>query len=111
MLKIFEFFRQQLEKNKFKIIKSDWEWEKNSNAIFYFLFENKNLPEYAEIEGPPLTMKEHVGNFRRTHRKTYPKNGKIFASEKREFAKPEDLLRSLMKIQYVKEKCSLIRVV
>ena len=111
LLKVFEFLNQQLEKNDFKIIKTDWEWEKSNDAIFYFLFENKSLHKFTEVEGPPLSMKEHTENFRKTHRKTYSKNGKIFASEKREFTKPEELLKNLMKNQYVKEKCKSIRMV
>jgi len=55
-------------------------------------------------------MKMHVLNFKKTHKKTYAKKDRIFASEKREFAKPENLLRSLMKNQYVKEKCKSIRM-
>ena len=110
LLKIFEFLSQNLEKKSFKIIKSDWEWNKKDDAIFYFLLENKKLSSFIEIEGPLLSMKMHVLNFKKTHKKTYAKKDRIFASEKREFAKPENLLRSLMKNQYVKEKCKSIRM-
>jgi tRNA nucleotidyltransferase (CCA-adding enzyme) len=111
LLKIFEFFNQQLERNDFKIIKSGWEWKNGNDSIFYFLFGNKSLPKVVEIEGPPLSMKEHVENFKKRHKKNYSRNRKIFASEKREFAKPEELLKNLMKNQYVKEKCKSIRMV
>ena len=110
LLKIFEFLSHQLEKNGFKA-KSGWEWDKKNDAVLYFLMENKKLPKFVELEGPPLSMKDHVVNFKKSHKKTYSRNNKIFASEKREFTMPDGLLRILIKNQFVRDKCKSLSMV
>ncbi len=109
LLKIYEFLKEELQKHSFKILKTDWEWGKKSYAEFYFLFNKNSLPKTVEIEGPPLKIKQHVENFKKTHKKTRVKNGKIFALEQRKFLIPEDLLNNLIKHQFVKERCKSIK--
>ncbi len=104
LLKIYEFLMNELNKHNFKITKSAWEWDKKNDAIFYFLFDKKELPKAIEIEGPPLKIKQHVENFKKIHKKTFIKNNKIFATERRKFIKPEDLLKNTIKNQFVKER-------
>ena len=110
LMKIFEFLKQQLTKNDFKILKSGWEWNKNSNSLFYFLLDKSTLPKTIEIEGPPLEMKQHVDNFKKSHKKTFEKSGKIYAIDAREHVFPEDLLKELIKSQYSKERSKLIKL-
>src|SRR3989344_987946 len=40
LLKIYEFLNEKLQKHDFRIKKTDWEWYKKSDAVFYFLFDN-----------------------------------------------------------------------
>src|SRR3989338_6424479 len=63
LLKIYEFFKNELKKHDFKIIK-----------------------------------------------KTFVKNGKLFAAEKRKFTIPEELLKSIIKNQFVKERSKSIKI-
>jgi len=110
LLKIYEFSANELNKYNFKTLKAGWEWDKKNDAIFYFLFESKMLPKNIEIEGPPLKIEQHANNFKRMHKKIFVKNGKIYASEKRKFLVPEDLLTSLVKNQFVKERSKSIKI-
>lgn len=110
LMKIFEFFSQQLQKHDFKIIKSEWEWNKNSNSFFYFLFDKEPLPKTVEVEGPPIEMKQHVDNFRKIHKKTLEKNKKIYAVDKRKYIFPEDLLKELIKSDYSKERSKSLKL-
>lgn len=110
LLKIYDFLKQQLQKNDFKIIKTDWEWDKKNAASFYFLFSKKKLPKNEEIEGPPLRIKEHAENFKKMHKKTFVKSNKVFAVEKRKFVKPEDLLKNTIKSQFAKERSKSIKI-
>ncbi|MBI2557852.1 CCA tRNA nucleotidyltransferase [Candidatus Woesearchaeota archaeon] len=110
LLKIYEFIRDNLDKNGFKIIKTAWEWDKKSSAIFYFLFNKNPLPKIIEIEGPPLKLKHHVGHFKKMHRKTLIKSNKIYALEQRKFLLPENLLKSTIKNDSIKEKCKSINL-
>ena len=109
LLKVYEFLKEKLNKNDFKIIKTDWKWDKTGNAELYFLFEKKSFPKTVEIEGPPLEISNHVENFRKVHKKTYVKKGKIFAAEQRKHMNPEDLLSQLIKDEFAKERCKSIK--
>ena len=110
LLKIYEFLKEKLQKHDFKVLKTDWEWDKKSDAIFYFLFDKKPLPSNIEVEGPPLRIKQHVENFKKTHKKIFVKSGKIFSIEKRKFALPENLLKNIIKNQFVKERSKSIKI-
>ena len=110
LLKIYEFLNQQLEKHEFKALKAEWEWNKKDDAVFYFLFGKKSLPNIIEMEGPPLAIKNHVEHFKKTHKKTYVKSGKIFASEKRKFLVPENLLKDAIKNEFAKERSKSIKI-
>jgi len=110
LLKINEFLSRQLLNNDFKAIKSGWEWDRKSDAAFYFLFGKKPLPKTVEVEGPPTKIRQHLDNFKKIHRKTFVKNSRIFAVEKRKFAMPEDLLKYILKSQFVGEKSSSIKL-
>ncbi|MBI2656710.1 nucleotidyltransferase domain-containing protein [Candidatus Woesearchaeota archaeon] len=109
LLKVYEFSINELNKHDFKIIKKGWEWGKKNDAIFYFLFDKKELPKAIEIEGPPLKIKQHVENFKKIHKKTHIKNNKIFAAERRKFTKPEELLKNTIKSHFVKERVKSIQ--
>ena len=100
----------KLHKQEFKIIKTAWEWDKRNDALFYFLFDKKPLSKNVKIQGPPIKMKQHVDNFKKIHKKTFAKSGKIFASEQRKFTIPEDLLKIIIKNEFVKEKSASIKI-
>ncbi len=111
LLKIYEFLKKGFENHDFQVLKSDWEWDKKNDSIFYFSFrKNKKLPKLVEIEGPPMKIKNHADNFKRMHKKTFVKSGRIFAWEERKFLAPEDLSRQLVKNDFVRERCRGIKV-
>jgi tRNA nucleotidyltransferase (CCA-adding enzyme) len=110
LLKTYEFLIQQLQRKEFKIIKSGWSMKKHGSAEFYFLFGKKPLPKIMQIAGPPLKIENHVAHFKKIHKKTFTKSGKIFAVEKRKFMFPEDLLKSLLKSPYVRERTKSTRI-
>ncbi len=110
LLKIYEFLNSELEKRGFEAIKTDWEWDKQNDAAFYFLFYKKQLSKFIEIEGPPIKIRQHADNFKKMHKKTFIKNGKIFAIEERKFILPEDLLKDITKNTFVKERRKSIKL-
>ncbi|MBI2658903.1 nucleotidyltransferase domain-containing protein [Candidatus Woesearchaeota archaeon] len=110
LLKIYEFLNQKLLKHGFRIKKSDWEWGKKHDAAFYFIFDRKPLPKTAEIEGPPVKITSHVEHFKKLHKKTFMKNNRMYAAEQREFTKPIYLLKSIIKNQFVRERCKSIKI-
>lgn len=110
ILKVYEFLNAELKKHGFSIIKAGWEWDKKKDACFYFLLGKKLLPKTVEVEGPPIKIAQHVENFKKTHRKTTVKNNKVYALEKREFTKPINLLKNIIRNKFVKERVKSVRI-
>ncbi len=110
LLKIYEFLKEELKKHGFKIIKTDWEWDKKNDAIFYFLFDKKPLSKNIEIEGPPIKIKQHVEHFKKMHKKVFVKNNRLYAKDKRKYTLVEDFLKNLVKNQFVKERIKSITI-
>ena len=104
LMKVFEYIKKEFENHEFNIIRSDLEWDKNTSANLYFLFSKNPFGKNVEIEGPPLRLESHVKRFKGIHKKTFKRSGKIFALEQRRFVVPEDLLKEVIKNQYVRER-------
>ena len=110
ILKIKEYVESEAKKFDFKILWSDWELnEKNSRICI--AFEDKILGEKRILQGPPANMKEALIEFSRAHKKTFIKDGTIFAEEKREFVRPLPFLEDKIKREYVKEKCKSVQII
>lgn len=110
LLKTYEFLKSELNKHGFKIIKTGWEWGKNSDASFYFIFDKKLLPKTIKVEGPPVKIGQHAANFKKTHKRTFVKNGIIYSERKRKFLAPEELFKEIFKCRFVRERCKSINL-
>ena len=77
LLKFFDFFTRELERH-FSISKKDFKYNDKKKAEYYFKIKPKNLI----FNGPPVKMKIAVAEFKKAHKKTYIKAGKIYAKEK-----------------------------
>jgi len=63
LLKCFEYIKKKLEKEDFKVIDSNWCW--NKDALFWFNLETSELPPYKRHYGPPINKKENLENFKK----------------------------------------------
>jgi len=108
LVKALEFINKKLKKNDFKILNYGWQW--NKKALFHFIIKKEKLSDQIEREGPPLKAKQHVQNFRKKYKKTYTKANRIYAKVKREFKTPDELISSLKKEDYLKEKINSFRI-
>lgn len=104
LLKVFEWLRYNLSKNDFKIRDADWTWDKQESARFYFVIDSLPLPNTVILDGPPLKAKNHVEAFKKAHKKTFEKKGKMYAEEQRKYKDAQDLAADVIKEKYVKEK-------
>jgi tRNA nucleotidyltransferase (CCA-adding enzyme) len=109
LVKALEFINKKLIENDFEVFESGWDWGKK--VIFYFVLDRKLLSENIKKQGPPLKIKEHVKEFKKKHKRTFAKKGRIFALGKRKFRKPEELIKSLFRDDYLKEKIKNIEIV
>ncbi|MBW2980282.1 CCA tRNA nucleotidyltransferase [Candidatus Woesearchaeota archaeon] len=110
LVKSFEYMADKLLRNDFKILEKGWHWDKELKATIFFICDKKPLPNIKLHEGPALKQKFHVKRFKAKHKNTFTKGKKVFAKVKREFTKPEDLVKKLIKEPYIKEKVKQIRL-
>ena len=111
LLKSQEFLLNNLIQNGFKILRSGWEWDKKNDAVFYFLIDKKPLTLEIKVEGPPLKIKHHAERFRKLHKKTFEKSGKLWAIIRRKFILPEELVKSLLKNPFVAERIKSSKII
>src|SRR3989338_775315 len=108
LLKSYEFICSELKKNNFKLLNSGWEWDKNGDAYFYFIFSGSSLSKTYEVTGPPSKMEEHARNFRKKHKKTFIRAGHLVGVERRKYLKPEQFLKYVLSLEFVRERTSSI---
>ncbi len=109
LVKALDFINKKLIESEFKVLEHGWDWGKR--VVFYFVVDEKVLSEKVEKIGPPLRAKEHVAVFKKKHKKNFVKGGRIFALDKRKYRKAEDLVKSLFKDGYLKNKIKSIKIV
>ena len=109
MLKAFHFIEQNLISHGFKVVESDMLWHAKTSSLFYYVIENDKLPKAIELSGPPLKVKYHVALFKKAHKKTFIKNKRIFAVEKRKFTNSKELMKNIIKTPNVKDNVKNIK--
>jgi tRNA nucleotidyltransferase (CCA-adding enzyme) len=111
LVKVFEFIAAKLAKNDFKLIDKGWDWNKELDGIIYFICDKKPLEKVKVHPGPSLKTKEHVKRFKKKHKTTFNKSGRIYAKVKREFVRSRELIKKVTKDPYIKEKLKEIKLV
>ncbi|MBL7147541.1 MAG: CCA tRNA nucleotidyltransferase [Nanoarchaeota archaeon] len=109
LVKALEFINNKLTEDDFKVFEHGWDWD--GKAVFYFVLDKKVLNENVEKIGPPIKIKEHVKGFKKKHKKTFVKRNRIFALDKRKFRKSEELIKSLFRNKYLKNKIKSIKFI
>jgi tRNA nucleotidyltransferase (CCA-adding enzyme) len=111
MLKAFHFIKKQLIYYGFKMIESDMLWHVKNSALFYYALENDKLPKTMELSGPPLKVRYHVALFKKAHKKTFVRDKRIFAIEKRKFTNSKDLIKYIIKTINVRGNVKNIEII
>jgi len=105
--KTFEFIKEQLINEGFKLIDSAWEFKP---ANFFFVVDKKSLEKQIKYYGPPLHLKKHVDAFKKKYKKTFEEKGRICALIQRSFTRVKPFLINLIKNRYVKERVADIKL-
>jgi tRNA nucleotidyltransferase (CCA-adding enzyme) len=106
LLKVFEHLLWALKKHDFKVLEADWQFDKRT--IMYFIVKKEKLSDTVELLGPPVKQSMDAERFKVKHKKTFERNKRLFATEKREYQEPLKLLKYLVRQSYIKEKVSSI---
>ncbi|MBI2565207.1 nucleotidyltransferase domain-containing protein [Candidatus Woesearchaeota archaeon] len=107
LLKAFEFFEKNL--TDFKILDSNWHWDKEKNAVFWYKLKKKKLSAEKILQGPPLNLPEHVKKFKASHKKVFEKNKRLYALIKRAQCTPLEVFKHCKNDKYLKGKFKLIK--
>lgn len=110
LLKVYQFIKQKLGEKEFKLKDLGWRWDKEKDALFWFIVDKKKLSAYQIREGPPKKEKIYVEYFKKRHPKTFVKGRKVYAREKRDFREADKLISALIEDGYVKDKVKAIMV-
>lgn len=111
LLKAFEYIKRQLQKNEFDLYDAGWVWNKGKKALFFFILNPALLPPTRCLIGPAVSMAKYVAHFKAMHKKTFEKNGRVFAEVLRRFRTPESLVAAVLKEPYVAEKMVSARII
>lgn len=110
IMKSYEFVLRRLKEKEFNVIESGWEWNKAKKAMIWLILDKKELGKVRGHRGPSLKSKEHCQRFKKQHKKVYTKKGRLFANVKRDFTKPENYLKFLLKDKWFKDKIKVIKI-
>ena len=110
LLKAFNYINKNLVSNGFTVYGNGWKWDKKKKALFWFILKDEILHESFKRVGPPVKNKENVKQFMKKHKKTFVQGRRICANVKREFRKPENLVKAMKKDKYLKERAKKIEI-
>jgi tRNA nucleotidyltransferase (CCA-adding enzyme) len=107
VLKVFEHIQKHLRKHDFKIIECDWDFEPGE-CLLYYIIRKEKLSDNVTLYGPPVKEKDDAKRFRAKHKKVVVKGNRLYAEEKRKYKLPEQLVKDLLRENYVKERTAQI---
>ena len=110
LLKAFNYVDKNLVLNGFTLYEKGWKWDKKKKVLFWFILKHEILSESFKRVGPPVKNKENAKAFMKKHMKTFIQGRRICANVKREFRKPENLIKALKKGKYLKERAKKIEM-
>lgn len=110
ILKIHEQISRQLMLNNFTILETDWKWDKRRDAQIYFLIKEKLLSKTFVRQGPPPSKKFACIDFKAKNKDVFTKDKRLYANVERKFRTPLDLVKAIVKEDFIKEKAKKISV-
>ena len=106
--KVFEYFRDSLGKNGFKVVEGNFIFRQP--GMIYLIIENKKLSSTVEVIGPPLHAGTHVQKFKEKHPSAFIRNKRLFAKEPRAFATPNSLFEHIKNDPVVRENVGSLSI-
>lgn len=110
LLKCHQHLEKALRKNDFTLLDHGWEYQKGK-ALGYFVTKQARLSKTHEVKGPPTKVRKDANRFKKKHQKTRVKDGKLYATIKRKYTTPLQVLKAEIKSEYVKSRSKSTRLV
>ncbi len=93
----FEYLKKKLDNFNIK----NAGWQLNKNDLWFFVLKNNKLPNFYELKGPPIKMKDAVKGFKKKHKSTFKKGPRLYTKVKRPLTKANDILLEALSSDYV----------
>jgi tRNA nucleotidyltransferase (CCA-adding enzyme) len=108
LLWVFSTIRRTLEESGFRVVEADWAWDKKNDALYWYILKEMDIETKFKREGPPISQKTRVEEFKKKHKKTFVEDGRVSTYVTREYTNAKKLLEAAIKRQNVLEKVSKI---
>lgn len=105
-VRAFEHVRSQLQ--DFRVKDAGWLWDKKEKGIWWFVLGKKQLPAVCDWQGPPIKLADAVKKFKKIYRKTFTKQGRVWAKVKCEERTPEQVLKRVLKSDFVRQRVKTV---
>jgi len=110
LLKSYTHILKHLQLGGFTVTTSGWKWDKAKKAEFWFVVKESQLSDTTLRMGPPVKETRSVEAFKAKHPNAFVKDNRLYANVKRQFRTPEDLIKALIKDEYITEKMDSIKL-
>ncbi len=110
LLKVFEHLNKHLILNEFTIYEKNWEWDKKKKALMWFIVKKEKLSKQKEHMGPPLKARRAIVSFKNKHKDYFVKGDRLYTRVEREFRTPKEMIKEIIKRDYVLERVKKIKV-
>ncbi len=108
IVKAVNFILNELKRHGFDVIDKGFIWDKEIK--FWFKVKGEKLDLYEIRKGPPGNLNDNVKLFKKKYKTTFVKNGVYYTKVKREFTDIKELLRELLREEYIRERVKEIKL-
>jgi tRNA nucleotidyltransferase (CCA-adding enzyme) len=108
ILKVLKYLVRQLKKHDFNVLKYGFDFEN-----MYIIIKNEKLSSHVEHRGPPKRQKKACKEFTKKYsgrKKVFEKNKRLYVRIKRKYMHPKDLIKDLIKEDYIKSRIRKIKL-
>jgi tRNA nucleotidyltransferase (CCA-adding enzyme) len=108
ILKALKYIVRQLKKHDFNVLKYDFDFEN-----MYIIVKKEELSSHVEHRGPPKRQRKACKEFTKKYsgrKKVFEKNKRLYVRIKRKYMQPKNLVKDLLKEDYVKSRIRKIKL-
>ncbi len=112
VLKLFEHIGKQLVRSGFILINADIQFH-DKKAVFYYVLDKKSLSKLKKHYGPPIENEKHLTSFKKAwkNHEVKQEGNKAYVLINRDYTKPEQLVKDLIKTKEHKHLASSIKII
>lgn len=116
MKKAYEFLRDELTRQGFSVLASDWHFDKKEKTgTFYYVLPTETLSSTMIREGPPVQVHKNAISFKEKYEHDpdahiTEQNGRYYATIPRPYTKPYPLLQDIIQSSHITSLVRSIRL-